>query len=170
MSTTAAENTKCTKREATATPQVIRGGDTETSQHQETSIPPDARAGAARTRADRGRPGRRRARPASPRRCEGQSGGTCGSRPSRAGAWGPQGQRRRAGGREPGHGGAGTSTDARPCGQETSGGGHGTHSRALAWRIPRTAGAGGLQSMGSQRVRHDQATHTHRRPRERKVF
>ena len=85
-----------------------------------------------------------------------------------SGAWGSRGQRRGAGGRGPGHGGAGT--DTRPCGQETSGGGHGTHSRALAWRIPWTAGAGGLQSMGSQRVRHDQATHTHRRLREREVF
>ena len=30
-----------------------------------------------------------------------------------------------------------------------------THSRILAWRIPRTEEPGGLQSMGSQRVRHD---------------
>ena len=29
------------------------------------------------------------------------------------------------------------------------------HSRILAWRIPRTEEAGGLRSMGSQRVRHD---------------
>ena len=35
------------------------------------------------------------------------------------------------------------------------GGGHGTHSSILAWRIPRTEEPGGLQSMGSQRVRHD---------------
>ena len=28
------------------------------------------------------------------------------------------------------------------------------HSRTLAWRIPRTEEPGGLQSMGSQRVRH----------------
>ena len=27
-----------------------------------------------------------------------------------------------------------------------------THSSVLAWRIPRTEGPGGLQSMGSQRV------------------
>ena len=30
-----------------------------------------------------------------------------------------------------------------------------THSRILAWRIPWTKEPGGLQSMGSQRVRHD---------------
>ena len=30
-----------------------------------------------------------------------------------------------------------------------------THSSVLAWRIPWTEEPGGLQSMGSQRVRHD---------------
>ena len=30
-----------------------------------------------------------------------------------------------------------------------------THSSILAWKIPRTEEAGRLQSMGSQRVRHD---------------
>ena len=30
-----------------------------------------------------------------------------------------------------------------------------THSSVLAWRIPRTEGPGGLQSMGSQRVGHN---------------
>ena len=30
-----------------------------------------------------------------------------------------------------------------------------THSSTLAWRIPMGRGAGGLQSMGSQRVGHD---------------
>ena len=30
-----------------------------------------------------------------------------------------------------------------------------THSSILAWRIPRTEEPSGLQSMGSQRVRHD---------------
>ena len=30
-----------------------------------------------------------------------------------------------------------------------------THSSILAWRIPRIEGAGGLDSTGSQRVRHD---------------
>ena len=30
-----------------------------------------------------------------------------------------------------------------------------THSRVLAWEIPWTEEPGGLQSMGSQRVRHD---------------
>ena len=33
-----------------------------------------------------------------------------------------------------------------------------THSSILAWRIPRTEEPGGLQSMGSQRVRHDYVT------------
>ena len=30
-----------------------------------------------------------------------------------------------------------------------------THSSTLAWKIPRTEESGRLQSMGSQRVRHD---------------
>ena len=33
-----------------------------------------------------------------------------------------------------------------------------THSRILAWEIPWTEEPGGLQSVGSQRVRHDLAT------------
>ena len=45
------------------------------------------------------------------------------------------------------------------------GGGHGNHSSILAWRIPRTEEPGGLQSIGSQKVRHDwndlAYTHTH---------
>ena len=36
-----------------------------------------------------------------------------------------------------------------------------THSSVLAWRIPSTEEAGGLQSMGSQTVRHEWTTHTH---------
>ena len=32
-----------------------------------------------------------------------------------------------------------------------------THSRILAWEIPWTEGPGGLQSMGSQRVRHNRS-------------
>ena len=36
-----------------------------------------------------------------------------------------------------------------------------THSGILAWRIPRTEGPGGLQSMGSQRVGYDLANNTH---------
>ena len=35
-----------------------------------------------------------------------------------------------------------------------------THSSILAWRIPRTEEYGGLQSMGSRRVRHVRVTHT----------
>ena len=35
-----------------------------------------------------------------------------------------------------------------------------THCSILAWRIPRTEEPGGLQSMGSQRVRHDRVTDT----------
>ena len=34
------------------------------------------------------------------------------------------------------------------------------HSRILAWRTPWTEEPGGLQSMGSQRVRHNLATKT----------
>ena len=33
-----------------------------------------------------------------------------------------------------------------------------THSSSFAWRTPWTEEPGGLQSMGSQRVRHDQVT------------
>ena len=36
-----------------------------------------------------------------------------------------------------------------------------THSSILAWRIPWTKEPGGLQSMESQRVRHDSDSHTH---------
>ena len=37
-----------------------------------------------------------------------------------------------------------------------------THSSILAWRIPWTEEPGGLQSMGSQRMRHDGACrHAH---------
>ena len=35
------------------------------------------------------------------------------------------------------------------------GGGHGNYSSILAWRIPWTEEQGGLQSIGSRRVRHD---------------
>ena len=36
-----------------------------------------------------------------------------------------------------------------------------THSSIIAWRIPWTEDPGGLQSMGSQRVRHDWVTYIH---------
>ena len=36
-----------------------------------------------------------------------------------------------------------------------------THSRILAWEIPWTEEPGGLQSMGSKRVRHGLATTSH---------
>ena len=36
-----------------------------------------------------------------------------------------------------------------------------THSSTLAWKIPWTEEPGQLQSMGSQRVRHDRATSLH---------
>ena len=35
-----------------------------------------------------------------------------------------------------------------------------THSSVLAWEIPWTEEPGGLQSMGSQRIRHDLETNT----------
>ena len=37
--------------------------------------------------------------------------------------------------------------------------GRAAHSSVLAWRVPGTGVPGGLQSMGSQRVRHDRAEH-----------
>ena len=47
-------------------------------------------------------------------------------------------------------------TQAQSLGQEDSlEGGWQPNSSILAWRIPETEGPGGLQSMGSQRVRHD---------------
>ena len=39
-----------------------------------------------------------------------------------------------------------------------SGEGNATHSRTLAWEIPRMEECGRLQCMGSQRVRHDVMT------------
>ena len=36
-----------------------------------------------------------------------------------------------------------------------------TFSSSLAWEVPWTEESGGLQSMGSQRVRHDLALQTH---------
>ena len=35
------------------------------------------------------------------------------------------------------------------------------HSSILAWRIPQIEEPGGFKSMGSQRVGHNYATHTH---------
>ena len=35
-----------------------------------------------------------------------------------------------------------------------------THSSPLAWKIPWTEEPGGLQSIGSQRIRHDSVTTT----------
>ena len=40
--------------------------------------------------------------------------------------------------------------------EDPLGKGMATHSSILAWRIPWTGESGGLQFMGSQRVRHDQ--------------
>ena len=39
--------------------------------------------------------------------------------------------------------------------ERSPGEGKATHSNILAWRIPWTEESGGLQSVGSQRVRHD---------------
>ena len=33
--------------------------------------------------------------------------------------------------------------------------GHNSHSSILAWRIPQIEGPGGLQSVGSHKIRHD---------------
>ena len=45
-----------------------------------------------------------------------------------------------------------------------------THSSILAWRIPWTEEPGGLQSMGSQKVRHDWVTNTWKRKKVYSVF
>ena len=42
-----------------------------------------------------------------------------------------------------------------PGSGRSPGEGHGTHSSVLAWRIPWPEEPGRLQSMGSERVRHD---------------
>ena len=41
------------------------------------------------------------------------------------------------------------------CGEDPLEKGMATHSSVLAWETPWTEAPGGLQSMGSQRVRHD---------------
>ena len=41
------------------------------------------------------------------------------------------------------------------CWKDPLGEGMSTHSSILAWEIPWTEAPGGLQSMGSQRVRHN---------------
>ena len=47
-----------------------------------------------------------------------------------------------------------------PGSERSSGEGHATHSNINAWRIPWTEKPGGLQFMGSQRVRHDWVANT----------
>ena len=42
-----------------------------------------------------------------------------------------------------------------PGREDTLDGGMATHSSILAWRIPWTGEPGGLQSIGSQRIRYD---------------
>ena len=42
-----------------------------------------------------------------------------------------------------------------PGSGKSLGGGRGNHSSILAWEIPWIEELGGLQSLGSQRVRHD---------------
>ena len=44
------------------------------------------------------------------------------------------------------------------CGEDPLEKGMATHSSSVAWRIPCTEEPGGLQFMGSQRVRHDLVT------------
>ena len=46
-------------------------------------------------------------------------------------------------------------TGSIPGSGRSPGGGHGTHSSILAWRIPWTEEPGRLQSIGSQRVGHN---------------
>ena len=45
-----------------------------------------------------------------------------------------------------------------------------THSNILAWRIPWTEEAGGLQSMGLQTVEHNWATNTHKPKKKRSRY
>ena len=45
-----------------------------------------------------------------------------------------------------------------------------THSRILAWRIPWTEEPGGLQSVGSQRVRDDLVTRQQQRPLSHTIY
>ena len=45
-----------------------------------------------------------------------------------------------------------------PGSGRSPGGGHGSHSSILAWRIPQTEEPGGLQAMASQRARHNLST------------
>ena len=47
-----------------------------------------------------------------------------------------------------------------PCGEDPLEKRMTTHASILTWRIPWTEEAGGLQSMGSQRVIHDLGTNT----------
>ena len=42
-----------------------------------------------------------------------------------------------------------------PGSGRSPGGGNGSPLQCSSWRIPQTEGPGGLQSMGSQRVRHN---------------
>ena len=45
-----------------------------------------------------------------------------------------------------------------------------THSSIRAWRIPQTEEPGGLQSKGSQRVRHNWVTNTHKHSGMRYIY
>ena len=47
------------------------------------------------------------------------------------------------------------NADLIPGWGRSPGGGHGNPLRILAWRIPWTEEPSGLQSLGSERVRHD---------------
>ena len=54
-------------------------------------------------------------------------------------------------------------TGSVPGSGRSSGEGNGNHPSTLAWRIPWTEEPGGLQSIGSHRVRHDSSDLTHTR-------
>ena len=142
VSTTAAENAKCTKREAIATSQVIRRGDTDftTSGNQDSTR---RRAGTDGSRADRGSTQAAAGLTESTRRAVGeptQSRGRVGTaRPP------PRGRRARAS-----CGGAGT--DARTAGRRLSGEGDGSHSSSHL-ENPTDEGPGGLQGVAKGRTR-----------------
>ena len=60
----------------------------------------------------------------------------------------------------PGNAGDAGDSGSIPRSGRSPGEGHGNPLQYLAWRTPWTEEPGGLQSMGSQRVRHDWATNT----------
>ena len=118
-------------------------GETQTSQHQETRIPPDAGAGTARSRADRGSTQAEAGLTETTRRAVGEPtqsrGGGGDSEATAAGREGASGLRR-------------AGTDARTAGRRPSGGGDGGRSSSRLGN-PTDEGPGGLQGVAKARAR-----------------